>query len=257
MNKPLLIITAIALMLFGCGDEENPFDYLIQGLWVNTHVNDQPVTTNEAFICDFRADLTQLYAIGLTLDEENKSWIENSAYTYKIIGKTIIIEGPDVFDNIFYLEFTILSLDEDALRYSVKIFKINGEEFPDPYIYTMTKVKTDLADNFVGTWYGRSTTGGASEAYHYWDYFADGTFDYYFKDDEENWIKKPDNEGRYFLYGNLLASNYTNDLLSGETGKAYECWSISIVDNKMTWHGLRENGLIVTFEMDKVDNPPL
>ncbi len=33
---------------------------------------------DEAFVCDYRADLTQLYAIGIILDEDNKSWIENN-----------------------------------------------------------------------------------------------------------------------------------------------------------------------------------
>ncbi len=80
-------------MLMGCSDEKVTFDDLILGLWVNTHVNDQPVLTDEAFVCDYRADLTQLYAIVLALDEENNSWIENTAYTCIVNDKS---------ENIFY-----------------------------------------------------------------------------------------------------------------------------------------------------------
>ena len=257
MKKPLLTIAVIALFFVGCSDEEISFDDLIQGVWINTHVNDQPVLTDEAFVSEYRADLTQLYAIGIAIDEDNKSWIENTSYTYMLDGKTIIVEGPDVFDNYFYMEFTILSLDKDTMRYDVKTFSINGEEFPDPDTYTLAKVKTNLEDAFVGTWYGRSTTEGGSESYHYWDYFADGSFDYYYEDDDGNWVNKPDNEGKYFLYGNLLASNFTNDLLSGETGKAFECWNITINDNNMFWEGLRENNHVTTFEMTKVEGPPM
>ncbi len=54
-----------------------------------------------------------------------------------------------------------------------------------------------------------------------------------------------------------MATNYSNDLLSGETGKAFECWNITINDNKMFWEGLRENNHIATFEMIRVDSPPL
>ncbi len=245
------------LLFAGCSDEEISYDDQILGLWVNTHVNNKPVLTDEAFACDYRADLSQLYAIGLTLYEDNTSWVENTAYTYTINGKTIIVEGPDVFGNYFNMEFAILSLDKDTLRYDVTTFRINGEEFPDPDTYTLARVKTDLTDAFVGTWYGRSTTPGAPETYHYWDYFADGTFDYYYQDEDGNWINKPDNDGEYFLYGNLLASNYSNDLQTGGTGRAFECWNITIDGNHMAWEGLREEGLVVTFEMNKVEGPPL
>ncbi len=257
MKKLLLMITALALTLVGCSDEETSFDDLISGIWVNTHVNNQPVLTDAAFVTEYRADLSQLYAIGLVIDEDNKSWIENTAYTYVIDGKTITIEGPDTFGDYFFMEFFITSLDNDTMKYVVNTFKINGEEFPDPDTYTLARVKTDLSDAFVGTWYGRNTTQGEPETYHYWDYFADGTFDYYYQDEDDNWINKPDNDGEYFLYGNLMATNYSNDLQTGGTGRNYECWNISINDDIMTWHGLRENGHNVTFEMEKVDSPPL
>ena len=54
-----------------------------------------------------------------------------------------------------------------------------------------------------------------------------------------------------------MASNYTNDLITGGTGKAFECWNISIQGSTMTWNGLRENGLIASFRMEKVAGPPL
>ncbi len=257
MKKIFIVITAITLIFSGCNDDEISYNDLVLGLWVNTHVNNQPVLTDATFVTDYRADQSQLYAVGLVIDEDNESWIENNAYTYVIDGKTITIEGPDAFGNVFYMEFVILSLDKDTMRYAVEAFNINGEEFPDPNTYTLAKVKTDLSDAFIGTWYGRCTSPGGPETYHYWDYFADGTFDYYFQDEDENWINKPDNDGEYFLYGNLLASNYSNDLQTGGTGRAFECWDITIDGNHMAWYGLREKGLVVTFEMNKVEGPPL
>jgi hypothetical protein len=256
MKIPLLTIAVISILFVGCKDEEISFDELIPGVWVNTHVNDQPVLTDNAFVCDFRADLTHLYALGIVLDEENKSWIEHPLRTYTLEGKTITVEGKDVSDDDYYMEFSILSMDKDSMKYDVKVLRINGEEFPDPNTYTFVKVTTDLHDAFVGTWYGRSTTTGGSDSYHFWDYSADGSYDYYYKDDEGIWVNKPDNEGKYFLYGNLMASNYSNDLLSGETGRAYECWTIKIDGNIMSWEGLRKNNHTATFEMVRVDSPP-
>ncbi len=257
VKKLFFVISAFALVLMGCSDDETSFDDLVVGMWVNTHVNNQPVLTDAAFVTEYRAGLSQLYATGLTIDEDNKSWFETTTFTYVVDGKNITIEGPDVFGDYFYMEFSITSIDDEKMEYVVNTFKINGEDFPDPHTYTLARVKTDLTDDFTGTWYGRNTTPGAPETYHYWDYFPDGTFDYYFQDEDENWVNKPDNDGEWYLYGNLLASNYSNDLQTGGTGRNFECWDISIDGNIMTWHGLREDGFIVTFEMEKVDNPPL
>ncbi len=65
---------------------------------------------------EYRADLSQLYAIGLVIDEDNKSWFENTAYPYVIDGKIITIEGPDTFGDYFYMEFFITSLDNDTMK---------------------------------------------------------------------------------------------------------------------------------------------
>jgi len=101
------------------------------------------------------------------------------------------------------------------------------------------------------------TPGTSDVGYHYWEYFTNGHYNYYYQDDLGNWLNKPDNEGIYFLYGDLMASNYTNDLISGEKGKAYECWNFIIEGDTMFWTSLRENGLITSFRMEKVTGPPV
>ena len=92
--------------------------------------------------------------------------------------------------------------------------------------------------------------------YHYWEYFPDGSFNYYYQDGEDRWIRKSDNEGGYFLYGNLLVTNYTNDILSGGTGKAFECWNFKVSGEKMTWTGLRDGNTTTTYQMVKVGSAP-
>ncbi|MDD4603475.1 MAG: hypothetical protein PHF97_06675 [Bacteroidales bacterium] len=198
------------------------------------------------------------YATGFQLDENNRSWIENDNYNYTVDGNRIIIDGMNNIGNHFHMEFEIQSVDEHTLIYSVSKFMIDNVEYPDPKTYINKRVTADFSKWLVGTWYGKSTTpGSADSSYHYWEYLTDGSFNYYYQDKEGNWINKPDNEGFYFLYGNLLASNFTNDLLSGATGKAFECWNISITGDTMFWNGLRSNGLITSFRMEKVAGPPV
>lgn len=259
MKKTLLAWIFLCLILFGCKKENEP-DYasLIIGKWVNTMVDNEPVLTDKAFVFEYKTNMVQTFANGYILDENNKTWIENENYTYSVSGNKITIDGSDDLGATFHMEFDILSADAQNLQYSVSKFVVDGVEYPDSKIYTNKKISENLNSQFTGTWYGKSTTAGASDdSYHYWEYLADGSFKYYYQDNEGNWIYKTDNEGRYFLYGNLLATNYTNDLISGDTGKAYECWNISIEGNTMNWTGLRSGGLNTSFQMEKVAGPPV
>ncbi|MEI6435498.1 MAG: hypothetical protein WCP32_11680 [Bacteroidota bacterium] len=259
-NLKLALPAMMLILLFwSCKKKDTP-DYasLISGTWVNTLVDNKAILTDASFVCEFGSNNVQTYATGYILDENNKTWIKSDTYNYSVSDKKITINGVNFQGINFYMEFEILSVDERTLTYSVSKFLIDGVEYPDPKIYTNKKVSADLRNQFVGTWYGKSTTpGSADSSYHYWQYFENGHFDYYYQDEAGKWISKQDNEGYYFLYGDLLASNYTNDLLSGVTGKAFECWNISINGNAMSWTGIRENGLITSFQMVKVEGPPV
>lgn len=259
MKKILLIGMVMSVLLFSCKkDKEIDYASLIPGTWVNTQVDYNAIRTDASFVLKFNAGNMETFASGIVLNTNNKSWMENEDYTYSINGNKITIDGNNKLGSIFHMEFIIQYCDQQILSYSVSKFMVDGVEYPDPKIYTNKKVTADLTSQLVGTWYGRSTTPGSPDSsYHYWQYFADSHFNYYYRNDGGTWVNKPDNNGFYFLYGDLMASNYTNDLITGGTGKAFECWNISIQGSTMTWNGLRENDLIASFRMEKVAGPPL
>ncbi|MDD3011677.1 MAG: hypothetical protein PHU97_10215 [Bacteroidales bacterium] len=248
----------IALLFSGCTKDDEP-DYadLIQGQWVNTLINGQTVLTDATFVMEFKSDHTELYASGFQWDENNKSWEENSSYTYSIKENLITIDGTDVLDDSYHMVFKILSLSQEVFTYSIPEFTLNGEEIADTQTYSCVRVENENHTEFPGVWYGHCITEGSADSlYHYWHYFADGTYDYYYQDGNSNWIKKTDNNGHYYLYGQLMASNYSHDLLLGGTGRAYECWNFTLDGNTMVWTGWRENGVTITYEMEKVASPP-
>jgi len=258
MKKLMIAGLLFSIFFTGCKDEEKNYPELILGTWVNTHVNDEPILTDASFVSDFRSNLVEMYAAGVIMDDNNKTWSENENYSYKIEGNTIIIDGTDILENNYHMEFEILLLNESYLKYSVRKFTVNNVEYPDSKIYTNKNITTDYSEKFIGVWYGKCTTAGTSDTkFHYWEYFADGRFNYYYQNEAGSWIKKSDNDGGYFLYENLLATNYTNDLISGGTGKAYECWNFEIEGNNMTWTGLRGNNHLVTYQMAKVQSAPV
>lgn len=257
--KKLLFTGMIISVLFtGCKkDKKTDYASLILGVWLNTLIDNNPVLTDNSYVIEFRSNQVESYAKGFVLDSNNKTWIENAKYNYTVDGDMIIIDGIDDPGNSFHMEFKILSIDQQILSYSVRKFIINNIEYPDQKIYNCKKMTADLTKQFIGTWYGKSTTPGSTDtSNHYWDYFANGHYDYYYRDGGGNWINKPDNEGFYFLYGDFLASNYTNDLIIGGKGKSFECWNISIAGDTMFWTGFRDNGLATSFRMEKAPGPP-
>jgi len=263
MKKNILFFLAffavISVVTSGCKKDSDPnYGELLLGTWINTHVNDESVLTDDTFILEFLSNQTEVYSIGIQLDENNKTWMENDAYTYAVQGDVIVIDGSDTFGSVYHMEFKIKSLDNQWLSYSVEKFTIDGEAFPNTNTYICSKVTDDFSSEITGTWLGDCTSIACSDTTsHYWEYFADGSYNYYFQDVAGNWIKKLDNEGRYFLYGHLLVSNYTNDLVAGGMGKAFECWDFDIVDDRMVWNGWRKNGRVVSYEMNRVDGPPV
>jgi len=256
-----LFFSCLIVLLAGTGcKKEKGTDYasLVLGRWINIQVDHNPVLTDESFVIEFRSDGVETYAKGFQLDENNRSWIENDNYKYYLDGNCIIIDGYNDFGNKFHMVFEILSIDPSCMTYSVRKFMIDDQEYPDEKSYTNIKVSADLTSRFKGTWYGKSSTpGGTDPSFHYWDYLDNGHFNYYFQDSTGTWINKHDNEGGYFLYGSFLASNYTNDLNTGVSGKAFECWNIEIQGDSMFWTGLRENGATTSFRMAKVSGPPV
>lgn len=258
MKNFVFAVLVLTALFYDCKNEDEDYSELIIGKWVNTHVNDEPIQTDASFVSEFRADLVEMYAAGVVLNQNNKTWSESEDYKYRIEGKKIIIDGTDILEDEFHMEFEIISLDENYLKYSISKFSINGVEFPNENTYTDKKVKDDHKPKFAGVWYGKCVTEGTLDTkYHYWEYFPDGSFNYYYQNELNSWIRKSDNDGGYFLYDNLFASNFSNDLVSGGTGKSFECWIFEIIGNNMTWTGLREGGKVVKYEMTKVSAPPV
>lgn len=245
-------------LLFACTKEDDPSTRdLLQGVWVNTTINDSLVPTDEKFVIEFVED-TQYFSAGVIFDTDNKKWFDRMPKEFSLVDDRILISGTNEQGNAIELELEIISIDQEAMVYQVNRFVIDGMEIPDSGIYAFKKASRKFNDAIVGTWFGKSSYAGSSDTdFHYWDYLADGTYVYYYRENPAApWIKKIDNEGRYYVYDDLLATNWSNDLQSGVKGLAYECWEIDISGKTMKWTGHRHNGQITSYEMEKVAGPP-
>jgi len=131
---------------------------------------------------------------------------------------------------------------------------MNDTELPDPAVYTCLKATKDYSSSLTGIWYGSDPSPGSTD--YYCEYMADGSFNYYYQDNEGNWLVDSDDESRYFLYGDLLVTNYTAARVADGNNKTYDCWTIHIEGDTMTWTRRMENNQILTYELERVETPP-
>lgn len=261
MKSKIKIITIIYTMVMcaGCSkDKETNYNDLIQGIWVNTVTNGNATITDKVFVVEFNNG-KEYYSTGIQMDSNNATWINKMVNSYVVTGNQIEISGTTDMGLSLELTLDVSEIDHNTLLYSIKKYVIGGSTITDDNIYEFARVTEDLHADITGTWYGKSTDANNMDTdYHYWEYFDDGTFDYYYRTspDSDQWIKKENNEGKYWLYGDFMATSYTNDLINGTMGHNYECWHIDIASNTMEWTGNREVGHIAAYTMIKVNGPP-
>jgi hypothetical protein len=249
-------------MQYSCSDNDEKvenYPNYIKGTWIATTADEDDIDTNDMFImkCDGKH---QVYGIMKNLGNNNFEWQEKDYCTYSFNKNILIIQGSNDKGHSTYLEMNILNLNSNTLIYTTQKLKIDGQEISDPLVYKMEKSTNNYSTEITGCWKGHcTTTGVAATAFdNYWEFHKDGTYDYYYYDAAtEKYVKKSDNDGKYFIHGNLLACNYTHGILADEySGKNCECWTIKISGDKMTWEALR-NGKTENYEMIKSTAPVL
>lgn len=256
--KLAIILQLTLVFIVSCNKADDPTTAeLLKGVWINTHIDDAAVESDLMFVMEF-VENTEYYSAGVVYDAQNREWIDRRAFNFSINADLISIDGTDALGNALVMEFEILSITKSELKYKVNSFSSNGVVIPDPKVYKMKKETIQLENLIVGTWYGKSTHAGSPDTdYHYWDYLADGTYDYYYRETPTSpWIKKIDNVSSYYLYDNLLVTNWSNDLISENMDLKYEVWEVELVNDTMKWTGLRAGGQITSNEMVKVAGPP-
>ncbi len=257
------ILTAILILsalfaLSSCGKENNYNTYPVSilGTWYAIEMNGQTMQTDQTFVVTFKADGTMKDAQRRWSGPESE-WKEISG-TYTL-DKNIVTESQQDGDGNTYKYEMRISIRNDQMYCTLLEVYYNGVAQNDHSTLTLQRVTSDNKAKFTGIWKGHESTDGVAAPAHdtYWQFLADGTYRYvYYDADAGKYVEKADNNGKYFLYGDFFASNYTNDLLTGGTGRTCEAWYFMITGTStMEWRGMREDGL-KSFQLYKASSLP-
>ncbi|MDL2221521.1 hypothetical protein LJC35_03085 [Parabacteroides sp. OttesenSCG-928-N08] len=259
MKKNLIVLglclIGLTLGLTSCDKYSVNYDIYKQtivGTWIAVDVDGEEVETDKIFINVFNSNGTSQYA---SIDEvaNGKEWLVVDGEKYRL-DNDILFEETEYRGTKLTMKSSI-RIEGDYMYVQEIETTADGVKYPANGHFTMKRVTNDLKNQLVGIWKGNEITEGVAPSKDkYWEFLPNGNYYYYYFDEAtQKYVRKADNDGKFFLYGDFLASNYSNDLLSGAQGRTSECWKLYFNNDGMSWTGKRAGGKKAAFYMKKVN----
>ena len=206
----------------------------------------QPAPTNKKKVLTFVSPTKAYMSASFTERiDEYPMWVDNTEAVVAIDGNKMTLtmhpeeeEGLTVIDN-----FTVTAIDATSFTANIKVTSTKNGELVYSYEGTVRYVKIDAnyREPILGLWECQELTGieTYNDANARLEFFADGTYRYWRKNDGGEWEAVTNREFQnYFVDGTLLATRWKNQ---GEE-ELREWWEIaSLGGGEMQWTALRQN----------------
>jgi hypothetical protein len=216
----------------------------IIGKWMTADIVGQTTLTNEkeviTFVSPTKATLSTSRG---SFTETSAKWSSHLEYDVEISGNKVTLTGHPKDGITLVQEYNVTAIDDDQMLANFKVTYIrNGEASPGKeHYYRLEKITADYHEAVLGLWECTELTGieTYNDANARLEFFADGTYKYWRKNDAGEWEAVTTREFQdYFVDGTLLATRWKNQ---GED-ELREWWEIaSIADGQMVWTALRAN----------------
>ncbi len=254
--RKILFSGLLALTFAACSESKSTATLdgeLLIGTWIFTAVNGEEVVTNDYYAAQFNGT-TQDYSAWCDLGDGNSCWIFKDDVSYSIVGDVVCLYSST--DDI-QVQTKILA-DENGdynIIEWVELVNIDGgEDMYDNRSYSGYRATVDYSTEITqGIWEGRATEGRTTNPYLRITFNSDNTYDFQSRNSEdEQWSDKADNDGHYYLLGDLLGNVWVNDINSDIEGYMSEAWIMEIEGDTMVWRATREGGSSERFEFTRV-----
>jgi hypothetical protein len=232
----------------------------IVGKWMNAEMNGVPSLTNDKGVYTF-ISTTSAYMSASVKGKPGLGdlWHNFVPLDVNIKDNEITLTHQLDEHRTMTIEMTVTSINDESMHADVHAtLTVDGTvvgSVNDHILYE--KVKERFQKPIVGLWEGRRTSGGSTE-YHRWEYLSDGTYNFYLKEGEGQWVKMKDEFSEYFVDGRLLCTRWKN---AGEgTQENREWWEVRSIENDaMIWTALRQDEqgdrYVESFAMHRVKVP--
>jgi hypothetical protein len=245
-----------ASVFTSCTKQDNPVNpadnlaEMIIGKWILADRDGQPAPTNLKRVITF-VSATKAYMSASFSDNPDVStvWNDNTEADVVISGnKMTLTMHPDEQMTVVD-EYIVTAIDATEYIANLKVTAtVDGKVvYSQENIDCLTKINRDHSEAILGLWECKGLKGG--ETYNDGDdrleFFEDGTYKYYRKNDAGEWEEVTTREFQnYFVDGTLLATRWKNV----DEDELREWWEIAYLKgDKMQWKALRANEDGTTF----------
>ena len=253
MKKLFMMLAAIlicgATIFTSCSsdDNDNNIDNLsekILGKWITADVNGKDTPTNEKSVLTF-VSTTKAYKSASILSNTDwiTRWIDKLESDVVINGNKVTLTNHSSENQMAIEEYIISDINDIEFTANKKTSVwVDGQKKAErESVVRFEKIKADYAEPVLGLWECTELTGiqTFNDANARLEFFADGTYKYWRKNDAGEWETVTTREFQnYFVDGTLLATRWKNQ---GED-ELREWWEVaSIANGQMVWTALRSN----------------
>ena len=244
----------------------NPADNLaekILGKWMPVYLDGNPVVTDLKSVYTFVSATKAYMSVSINAQQgEEIVWNNQKELDLSINGNKMTLTNHSDEHTTMVEEFNITAIDGSAFTANHKItVTVDGSVMlHNEGTIRFEKLTRDYREAIIGLWEGRVSSEEGSEfddgKLHRWEFKDDGTFVFYFQDENDEWYASNDEFAEYFCDGTLLCTRWKN--VGEGTKENREWWEIqSIKNGVMKWYGLRqrEDGTtyVASFYMTKVE----
>ena len=242
------MVLALVAMLFSSCDREDidntNFDNLdkkIAGKWMIAQFDGRTIPTNEKMVYTFLSGTKGYFTTSrVDFTDSQKKWNNRVPCDVTISGNKITMNGELNASISMEAELTMKAIIEDEMLTDSK-YKVysHGELISGDNAGTIfwTRVLSDYHDDILGTWEGVNKDLYGDGELHRWQYNYDGTYNYYRKNANGEWVADVNTMSEYIVDGTLLCTRWVNN----DGIEKREWWEIASIKNDiMTWYALRE-----------------
>lgn len=256
-TRKYILLALLVCMLSACSSDRYAQDLI--GTWVLELQDAEAPDCDHLVIMEFRENgemsMSKMYTSGHSYSSK---WIESNKNNYYILnGRNLYINGDTGNGLRMIQESYIKHIDSLHFYQTIKEYNLGGiDQIATKGRFNQVFHKLDtLYPKPLGLWEVVSLNNKIFNGFRF-EFKEDGTYDFWI-DVNGQWELKNDNNGTWFSYGNILCTNYFNDLF--DESLSYEnvsdCYRYSISDNNMTCTTDVEGKH--SFVMQKIDTQPL
>ena len=192
MKRALVLLAIVALAFTSCKKDNLNLEEKIIGKWIRADVDGQPALTNEKMVITFVSTTKGYLSAALNFRPEAPTlWANQKEVAVAIDGNMVTVTNHQDEHTTAVEEYTVTAINDNEFTANHKVtMTVDGTVvMTDERTMRYTKLTADYTTAILGKWECQELTGieTYNDANARLEFFADGTYRYWRKNDGGEW----------------------------------------------------------------------